>query len=167
MVYACRTHAQAKQVVAELHKTVYSGVNAVLLGGRDQLCAEPKMKESPIRDWYCSYLRDVQRRAGAEGVALATKVGGTIGCTLHQEANLRAAQTRVAAQRRCLDIEDMYQLCVECSACPYYVTLARAQEVQVLVLPTCTSCVPIVVVVSHLVLQTSTSWTQRCVPLQA
>ena len=48
---------------------------------------------------------------------MAAKLGGTIGCTLHQEATMCAALTRVAAQHRSVDLEDLYQLCVEGSAC--------------------------------------------------
>ena len=42
--YSSRTHSQLKQVTKELRKTAYRPL-ATVVGGREQLCVNPKVKE--------------------------------------------------------------------------------------------------------------------------
>jgi Rad3-related DNA helicase len=44
ILYCSRTHSQLNQVIKELKSTVYNP-KTVLLGSRDQMCVNPKLKE--------------------------------------------------------------------------------------------------------------------------
>ena len=142
--YATRTHGQAKQVMKELNKTRYVtdlGVSAVILGGREHLCAYDLVRAQQRRDWTCRQLVVIACESAASGLhtPLSTENDYSAGCVYYNEGKLDAAQQQVKQSGRCMDIEDLYELCRRREACPYYTSkeLARDPQVLVVILPTC------------------------------
>eukprot|EP00842_Homolaphlyctis_polyrhiza_P002065 jgi/Hompol1/285/HPOL_000400-RA len=142
--YASRTHSQLSQVVAELRNTSYQFVKLVLgcclcipadpnaqrlafsdyfrvttsiLGGRDQMCINPKVTQAPAAT-----------RAG-KCRSLVSKDS----CTFHTAS--QAPKTKAAAASTIMDMEDLVKFGQQTKSCPYFISKDMLPRADLIFLP--------------------------------
>lgn len=149
IIYACRTHSQLSQFVAELKKTAFgrdldvdvedttaavdsSTVRVIPLGSRKQMCINESVQK-------------LGSRAGNEAMneacrELISSSGSTKKRCEHLPTTNASGQAQVLefrdrAMAQVRDIEDLVQLGRDMNTCPYYASRTSAKQAQLITLP--------------------------------
>ena len=124
IIYASRTHSQLSQVVRELKNTRYRPKHA-LLGSREQMCVNPKVKTklSTVTDinHECSRLgkdRKCRFRNQLEGFTPEATEPGT-----------------VTGTQPVMDMEDLLVMGKTRKVCPFYYTRSLIQDAELILVP--------------------------------
>jgi Rad3-related DNA helicase len=125
IIYASRTHSQLSQVVRELKNTRYRPKHA-LLGSREQMCVNPKVKTatSTVTDinHECNRLgkdRKCRFRNQLEGFTPDSNEAGGAG----------------AGIQPVMDMEDLLQMGKTRKVCPFYYTRSLIENAELLLVP--------------------------------
>jgi regulator of telomere elongation helicase 1 len=122
IVYCSRTHAQLSQVVAEMKKTVYaSEVRMTVLGSRNQLCVQPRVRAMPSGGLQANKCRSMVSNGA---------------CGYHH--GVEEAVRRVREET--FDIEELVSLVAPpggaaSRACPYYASRSLETHADIVFLP--------------------------------
>ncbi|CAO1612759.1 unnamed protein product [Sympodiomycopsis kandeliae] len=140
IIYACRTHSQLSQFVAELKKTPFgkdisdsdiaspSLVRVIPLGSRKQMCINEKVQQ-------------LGQKAGNEAMNEACRdlLSGSKRCehlpSLDATGQAQVLEFRDRAMAQVRDIEDLVEMGREMNTCPYYAARSSARQAHLITLP--------------------------------
>lgn len=105
--------------MTELKKSPYYNVNAAVLGSRDQLCLHPDLKE----------LSNDQKIVECKSLI------GKKECDFYETLDMNIPNEMATNSNPILDIEELHQIGSDRGCCPYFMSLNRIEQADIIFMP--------------------------------
>jgi len=129
IIYASRTHSQLSQVVKELRNTRYRPKHAVL-GSREQMCVNPKVKKPDGTSTASSINHDCSVLSKDRRCQFKNKVEG-----FKAPSNESSSQSAWYGTQPVMDMEDLVTMGKTHKVCPFYYTREQVEDAELVLVP--------------------------------